>query len=128
MPMFDVTSGAQVSAQWQSFVQPIARLFQCVPIAKGRAVLVMLASEEARSAVCAAVHALEGECVELAFDAAPAEVEQAILRQQPVVVVCAPEIFGWVSKIAFVARSSAIYTCGENGEGTLLARAAHFVE
>lgn len=125
-PMSDVMPRIQVSAQWRSFVQPISRLFQSVPVSKGRVVLLMLQSDEAREAICAAARAVDCECVEISANAVQADVEQAIAQHLPVIVVCAPEVFGWVSKTAFVAGSAAIYTCGENSEGTLLVRAAHF--
>lgn len=126
-PMSDVMPRIQVSAQWRSFVQPISRLFQSVPVSSGSVVLLILQSEEAREAICAAARAVDCECVEISANAAQADVEQAIVQHLPVVVVCVPEIFGWVSKTAFVAGSAAVYTCGEHSQGTLLARAAHFV-
>ncbi len=55
-----------------------------------------------------------------------AEVEYFIENCQPGVVVCAPEKFGWVSKIAFTRGAGHVYTLGTDRSGTLLDRAAHF--
>lgn len=124
--MSQVIFNDQAPVQWVSLVSPIAQLFQSVPVPKGAVVVVMLAGAEAGDAVRAAVHAIGAQLMEIAYDAAKADVELVITQQRPVVVVCVPEVFGWVSKVAFLAGCSAIYTCGDNAEGTLLARAARF--
>ena len=53
-----------------------------------------------------------------------AEVAYFIGNAEPAVVVCAPKAFAWVSRIAFSAGSSHVFTLGEARDGTLLARAA----
>jgi len=60
------------------------------------------------------------------MDSTPALWEAQMAEIKPAVVVCAPEMFGWMSKLAFLNGAAAIYTCGEAGEGTLLFRASHF--
>jgi malonyl-CoA/methylmalonyl-CoA synthetase len=55
----------------------------------------------------------------------PAEVESFIADAEPAVVVCVPERFGWVSKLAFRAGARAVFTLGADRSGTLLERAAH---
>lgn len=55
----------------------------------------------------------------------PAEVEYFIGNAEPAVVVCTPERFGWVSKLAFRTGARAVFTLGADRTGTLLDRAAH---
>ena len=54
-----------------------------------------------------------------------AEIEYFIGNAEPAVVVCSPKNFGWVSKIAFQARTGHVYTLGDDRTGSLLERAAH---
>ena len=54
-----------------------------------------------------------------------AEIEYFIGNAEPAVVVCAPESFGWVSKIAFQAGTKSVFTLGTDRDGSLLERAAH---
>ena len=55
-----------------------------------------------------------------------AEIEYFVANAEPAVVVCAPKNFGWVSKIAFTAGTEHVFTLGEDRDGSLLERAAHF--
>jgi malonyl-CoA/methylmalonyl-CoA synthetase len=55
-----------------------------------------------------------------------AEIEYFIGNAEPAVVVCAPNHFGWVSKIAFTAGTEYVFTLGDDRTGTLLERASHF--
>jgi malonyl-CoA/methylmalonyl-CoA synthetase len=52
------------------------------------------------------------------------EIGYFIGNAEPAVVVCAPQNFGWVSKLAFQAGTKHVYTLGEDRQGTLLDRAA----
>jgi malonyl-CoA/methylmalonyl-CoA synthetase len=54
-----------------------------------------------------------------------AEIAYFIANAEPAVVVCAPKNFAWVSRLAFTAGTSHVYTLGEARDGTLLDRAAH---
>ena len=54
-----------------------------------------------------------------------AEIEYFIGNAEPAVVVCAPQAFAWVSRIAFSAGSSHVFTLGDARDGSLLERAAH---
>ena len=54
-----------------------------------------------------------------------AEIEYFIGNAEPAVVVCTPQNFGWVSKIAFKAGTHSVFTLGQNRDGSLLERAAH---
>ena len=55
-----------------------------------------------------------------------AEIEYFVANAEPAVVVCAPKNFGWVSKTAFTAGTEHVFTLGEDRDGSLLERAAHF--
>ena len=54
-----------------------------------------------------------------------AEIGYFIGNAEPAVVVCAPKHFAWVSRIAFTAGTTHVYTLGEARDGSLLDRAAH---
>ncbi len=54
-----------------------------------------------------------------------AEIEYFIGNATPAVVVCTPQNFGWVSKIAFKAGTQNVFTLGDDRTGSLLERAAH---
>ena len=49
-----------------------------------------------------------------------AEIEYFVGNAEPAVVVCTPNNFGWVSKIAFKAGCEYVFTLGEDRNGTLL--------
>ena len=53
-----------------------------------------------------------------------AEIEYFIGNAEPAVFVCAPQHFGWVSKIAFKAGTRNVFTLDAARGGTLLQRAA----
>src|SRR5690606_21755984 len=53
------------------------------------------------------------------------EIEYFVGNAEPAMVVCSPQNFGWVSKIAFKAGTRHVFTLGEDRSGTLLDRAAH---
>ena len=44
----------------------------------------------------------------------------------PAVVVCAPKDFPWLSKLAFIAGTTFVFTLGDDRTGSLLERAKHF--
>ena len=44
----------------------------------------------------------------------------------PAVVVCAPKDFPWLSKLAFIAGTTFVFTLGDDRTGSLLERATHF--
>jgi len=53
------------------------------------------------------------------------ELEYFIANAGPAVVVCSGQHFGWVSKLAFVAGTSYVFTLNDDRTGSLLERAAH---
>ena len=52
------------------------------------------------------------------------EIAYFIGNAEPAVVVCAPQHFGWVSRIAFAAGTTHVFTLGDDRSGSLLQRAA----
>ena len=52
------------------------------------------------------------------------EISYFIGNAEPAVVVCSPQNFGWVSKIAFTAGTQNVFTLGDDRSGSLLERAA----
>ena len=56
------------------------------------------------------------------------EIEYFIGNAEPAVVVCAGRHFGWVSKIAFLAGTTFVFTLNDDRTGSLLERAAQMSE
>ena len=56
------------------------------------------------------------------------EISYFIGNAEPAVVVCAGRHFGWVSKIAFLAGTSFVFTLNDDRTGSLLERAAQMSE
>ena len=54
-----------------------------------------------------------------------AEIDYFISDAEPAVVVCSPQNFGWVSKLAFKSGATQVFTLGDQRTGSLLERAAH---
>jgi malonyl-CoA/methylmalonyl-CoA synthetase len=54
-----------------------------------------------------------------------AEIEYFIGDAEPAVVVCSPQNFGWIAKIAFKSGTRHIFTLGDDRCGSLLVRATH---
>ncbi len=52
------------------------------------------------------------------------EMAYFIGNAEPAVVVCAPKNFGWVSRLAFAAGTTHVFTLGDDRSGSLLQRAA----
>jgi malonyl-CoA/methylmalonyl-CoA synthetase len=52
------------------------------------------------------------------------EIGYFIGNAEPAVVVCTPKNFGWVSRIAFAAGTTHVFTLGDERNGSLLQRAA----
>jgi malonyl-CoA/methylmalonyl-CoA synthetase len=55
-----------------------------------------------------------------------AEIEYFLSDAEPAVVVCTPQNFGWISKLAFKADARHVFTLSDDRHGSLLARAMHF--
>ena len=123
--MTDVTEAMLLPEPWALAAAQVPQLFQSLVPPRGAPILLMVSARHAQAAVQAAAAVLDVGVVSMPVDSTPEGVRQAIAQTQPYVVVCAPEVFGWVSKLAFLEGCLAIYTCGQEGEGTLLDRASH---
>lgn len=126
--MSDAIQTLTTTAQWQSYTQPVKLLFSALPVSRGACVLVMLACAPARAMLSEAIEAAGAQMLAVDVGTAQSEVGSIIEQRKPEIVVCAPEVFGWVSKLAFLSECAAIYTCDADGAGTLLDRAAHLAK
>lgn len=124
--MNDVTKTISLPESWQLAARQVAQLLRQLPLASGAPLLLVLPETEACDALRVAADTLSLRVVAVPVHSAQECVASAIALNKPCVVVCAPEVFGWVSKLAFLGGCLAIYTCGEEGGGTLLDRASHF--
>lgn len=124
--MSDLMAFSSLGVAWQTRATQIAQLLRTVPAAADASILIMLGESAAQTALVLASATCRRDAVVLADHASQTVVEQVIQHSQAGVVVCHPAVFGWVSKLAFLNGCAAIYTCGNDQEGTLLDRAAHF--
>lgn len=123
--MTDVTETISLPEPWALAAAQMPQLFKSLTPPLGAPILLMVSGLHAQATVLVAAAMLDASVVTMPAHSAPEGVRKVIAQTQPYAVVCAPEIFGWVSKLAFLGGCLAIYTCGEVGEGTLLDRASH---
>lgn len=116
-------SESGLPAAWE---MPVGRLLAPFAGPPGAAVWVMLPSPAMRGMVHTAARYAGLQAIDAPEDLRQEVVRDALAQASPAVVVCPPETFGWVSKLAFLQGCRAVYTCGADGAGTLLDRAAHF--
>ncbi len=57
-----------------------------------------------------------------------AELDYFIHNAEPAMLVCTPKNFGWLSKLAFNAGTTNVFTLGDDRSGTLLQRAAQHAD
>ncbi len=103
----------------------VANLLQSLDLAPGARVAVQV--EKSVEAMVLYLATLRAGYVFLPLNTAyqSAEIEYFIGNAEPEVVVCSPDSFGWVSKIAFKAGTKCVFTLGDDRTGSLLDRAAH---
>jgi len=103
----------------------VANLLQSLDLAPGARVAVQV--EKSVEAMVLYLATLRAGYVFLPLNTAyqSAEIEYFIGNAEPAVVVCSPNNFGWVSKIAFKAGTNSVFTLGDDRTGSLLDRAAH---
>ncbi|MEG0920425.1 MAG: malonyl-CoA synthase [Comamonas sp.] len=103
----------------------IANLLDSLKIPSGSRVAVQV--EKSVEAMALYLATLRAGYVFLPLNTAyqSAEIEYFITNAEPAVVVCAPENFGWVSKIAFLCGTQSVFTLSDQRSGTLLERAVH---
>jgi malonyl-CoA/methylmalonyl-CoA synthetase len=103
----------------------IANLLASLKLPTGARVAVQV--EKSAEAVLLYLAMLRAGYVYLPLNTAyrSAEIEYFLGDAEPSVVVCAPENFGWISKIAFKSGCSHVFTLDEHRHGSLLERAMH---
>ena len=103
----------------------IANLLDSLKIPSGSRVAVQV--EKSVEAMALYLATLRAGYVFLPLNTAyqSAEIEYFITNAEPAVVVCSPQNFGWVSKIAFQCGTQSVFTLGDDRSGTLLERAVH---
>ncbi len=108
----------------------VANLLEGLGLSKGARVAVQV--EKSVEAMVLYLATLRAGLVFLPLNTAyrAGEVAYFLGNAEPDVVVCTPQNFGWVSKIAFSGTdtwpgSQAVFTLGDDRTGTLLERAAH---
>ncbi len=103
----------------------IANLLRSLDLPAGARIAVQV--EKSAEAVLLYLATLRAGYVYLPLNTAyrAAEIDYFVGDAEPSVVVCAPENFGWVSKIAFQAGCAHVFTLDDQRHGSLLERAAH---
>ena len=106
----------------------MANLLQSLDIPKGSRVAVQV--EKSVEAMMLYLATLRAGMVFLPLNTAyqSGEIEYFVGNAEPAVVVCSSKNFGWVSKIAFKAGTSHVFTLDDDRTGSLLQRAAHHSE
>jgi malonyl-CoA/methylmalonyl-CoA synthetase len=102
----------------------IANLLQSLGLDEGARIAVQV--EKSVEAALLYLATLRAGYVYLPLNTAyqKAEIEYFVGNAEPSVVVCTPQNFGWVSKIAFQAGTQHVFTLGTERNGSLLERAA----
>ncbi|MFG5777900.1 malonyl-CoA synthase [Comamonas sp. J-3] len=124
-------SGEPLNYSWRDLERMsarIANLLDSLKIPSGSRVAVQV--EKSVEAMALYLATLRAGYVFLPLNTAyqSAEIEYFITNAEPAVVVCSPQNFGWVSKIAFQCGTRSVFTLGEDRSGTLLERAVHCAE
>jgi malonyl-CoA/methylmalonyl-CoA synthetase len=103
----------------------IANLLQWLDLPEGSRVAVQ--TEKSVEALLLYLAVLRAGYVYLPLNTAyqSSEIEYFVGNAEPSVVVCSGKNFGWVSKIAFKAGCTHVFTLNEDRTGSLLERAAH---
>ena len=106
----------------------MANLLQSLDIPKGSRVAVQV--EKSVEAMMLYLATLRAGMVFLPLNTAyqSGEIDYFVGNAEPAVVVCSSKNFGWVSKIAFKAGTSHVFTLDDDRTGSLLQRAAHHSE
>ena len=106
----------------------MANLLHSLDIPKGSRVAVQV--EKSVEAMMLYLATLRAGMVFLPLNTAyqSGEIDYFVGNAEPAVVVCSSKNFGWVSKIAFKAGTSHVFTLDDDRTGSLLQRAAHHSE
>ena len=119
--------GSSLRYSWRDLDQASARmanLFASLELPAGSRIAVQV--EKSVEAMVLYLATLRAGYVFLPLNTAylSAEISYFIGNAEPAVVVCSPQNFDWVSKIAFTAGTAYVFTLGDDRSGSLLERAA----
>lgn len=124
-----VETDAGLCYSWQDLEDAsamVANLFEFLALPPGARIAVQV--EKSVEALILYLATLRSGLVYLPLNTAyqRAEMEYFIGNATPAVVVCTGNNFGWVSKLAFQAGTSHVFTLNDDRTGSLLERASQF--
>jgi len=104
----------------------VANLFEFLALPKGARIAVQV--EKSVEALVLYLATLRAGLVYLPLNTAYQSAEMAYFIEdaKPAVVVCSGRNFGWISKMAFLAGTSHVFTLNDDRTGSLLDRASQF--
>lgn len=100
--MNDALNTISLPEYWLHASGQMAQLLSKLPLKTHASLLVILPQAELYEALRTAAGILGWQVVLMPAHSTQEGVATAIAQTQPSVVVCAPEVFGWVSKLAFL--------------------------
>ena len=124
-----VETDAGLQYSWRDLDQAtamVANLFEFLDLPKGSRIAVQV--EKSVEALVLYLATLRAGLVYLPLNTAYQSAEMAYFIEdaKPAVVVCSGHNFGWISKMAFLASTSHVFTLNEDRTGSLLDRASQF--
>nr|WP_315496106.1 malonyl-CoA synthase [uncultured Rhodoferax sp.] len=124
-----VETDAGLQYSWQDLDQAtamVANLFEFLELPKGSRIAVQV--EKSVEALVLYLATLRAGLVYLPLNTAYQSAEMAYFIEdaKPAVVVCSGRNFGWISKMAFLAGTSHVFTLNDDRTGSLLDRATQF--
>jgi len=124
-----VETDAGLQYSWRDLDQAtamVANLFEFLDLPKGSRIAVQV--EKSVEALVLYLATLRAGLVYLPLNTAYQSAEMAYFIEdaKPAVVVCSGHNFGWISKMAFLAGTSHVFTLNEDRTGSLLDRASQF--
>jgi len=124
-----VETDAGLQYSWQDLDQAtamVANLFDFLELPKGARIAVQV--EKSVEALVLYLATLRAGLVYLPLNTAYQSAEMAYFIEdaKPAVVVCSGRNFGWISKMAFLAGTSHVFTLNDDRTGSLLDRASQF--
>ncbi|PQA79488.1 malonyl-CoA synthase [Rhodoferax sp. TS-BS-61-7] len=124
-----VETDAGLQYSWQDLDQAtamMANLFEFLELPKGARIAVQV--EKSVEALVLYLATLRAGLVYLPLNTAYQSAEMAYFIEdaKPAVVVCSGRNFGWLSKMAFLAGTSHVFTLNDDRTGSLLDRATQF--
>ncbi|MEJ6007622.1 malonyl-CoA synthase [Paucibacter sp. AS339] len=123
----DTADGAELSYSWRDLERGtamLANLLVSLDLPAGSRIAAQ--TEKSVEALMLYLAVLRAGYVYLPLNPAyqAAELDYFIRDAEPALLVCAGRNFGWISKLAFLAGTTYVFTLNEDRSGTLLDRAA----